>query len=142
MSSKKENRRKRREREQEKKEGGGRNPAILFALGIAALRVGDVTLNVLRTVFTVQGRKGLAAVFAGLGVWLAAAGIVFADLTGNWGVAEEDIIIDCLTFPISTGQEEVRRLNMVFQPQDKDTFLRMFGRPFGVRGNGRQRILV
>ena len=34
---------------------------------------------------------------------------LIADLTGNWGVAEEDIIIDCLTFPISTGQEEVRR---------------------------------
>ncbi|OAV78543.1 methionine synthase [Dietzia sp. 111N12-1] len=34
---------------------------------------------------------------------------LISDLTGNWGVAEEDIIIDCLTFPISTGQEEVRR---------------------------------
>ena len=34
---------------------------------------------------------------------------LIADLTGNWGVAEDDIIIDCLTFPISTGQEEVRR---------------------------------
>ena len=34
---------------------------------------------------------------------------LIADLTGNWGMAEEDIIIDCLTFPISTGQEEVRR---------------------------------
>ncbi|KAA5832024.1 methionine synthase [Saccharopolyspora hirsuta] len=32
-----------------------------------------------------------------------------ADLTGNWGLAESDIIVDCLTFPISTGQEEVRR---------------------------------
>ncbi|MET9201871.1 methionine synthase [Gordonia sp. NPDC003585] len=34
---------------------------------------------------------------------------LFADITGNWGLAEEDIIIDALTFPISTGQEEVRR---------------------------------
>jgi 5-methyltetrahydrofolate--homocysteine methyltransferase len=34
---------------------------------------------------------------------------LIADLTGNWGVDEDDIIIDCLTFPISTGQEEVRR---------------------------------
>ena len=34
---------------------------------------------------------------------------LIADLTGNWGVAEQDIIIDCLTFPISTGQEEVRK---------------------------------
>ncbi len=31
------------------------------------------------------------------------------DITGRWGLAEEDIIIDTLTFPISTGQEEVRR---------------------------------
>ncbi|MCE6998922.1 methionine synthase [Saccharothrix sp. S26] len=31
------------------------------------------------------------------------------DLTGNWGVRPGDIIIDTLTFPISTGQEEVRR---------------------------------
>jgi 5-methyltetrahydrofolate--homocysteine methyltransferase len=31
------------------------------------------------------------------------------DLTTNWGMHVEDIIVDCLTFPISTGQEEVRR---------------------------------
>ncbi|WP_222851507.1 methionine synthase [Phytoactinopolyspora mesophila] len=31
------------------------------------------------------------------------------DLTANWGVAVEDIVVDTLTFPISTGQEEVRR---------------------------------
>ncbi len=31
------------------------------------------------------------------------------DLTENWGMRVEDIIIDCLTFPISTGQEEVRK---------------------------------
>ncbi|WP_158842232.1 methionine synthase [Saccharothrix deserti] len=31
------------------------------------------------------------------------------DLTVNWGVRTGDIIIDALTFPISTGQEEVRR---------------------------------
>ena len=31
------------------------------------------------------------------------------DLTANWGLDESDIIIDALTFPISTGQEEVRR---------------------------------
>ncbi|PVZ03684.1 methionine synthase (B12-dependent) [Actinomycetospora cinnamomea] len=31
------------------------------------------------------------------------------DLTQNWGMRVEDIIIDCLTFPISTGQEEVRK---------------------------------
>src|SRR5256886_8175623 len=31
------------------------------------------------------------------------------DLTGNWGMRVSDIIVDTLTFPISTGQEEVRR---------------------------------
>ena len=31
------------------------------------------------------------------------------DLNKNWGVAVEDILIDCLTFPIATGQEETRR---------------------------------
>jgi 5-methyltetrahydrofolate--homocysteine methyltransferase len=31
------------------------------------------------------------------------------DLTQNWGMREHDIIIDCLTFPIATGQEETRR---------------------------------
>src|SRR5262249_49691573 len=31
------------------------------------------------------------------------------DLTGNWGMRQSDIIVDCLTFPIATGQEETRR---------------------------------
>ncbi len=31
------------------------------------------------------------------------------DLTTNWGMHVEDIIIDALTFPIATGQEETRR---------------------------------
>ncbi|TVT45982.1 methionine synthase [Amycolatopsis rhizosphaerae] len=31
------------------------------------------------------------------------------DLTTNWGMSVSDIIVDCLTFPVSTGQEEVRR---------------------------------
>ncbi|MDR2986926.1 MAG: homocysteine S-methyltransferase family protein, partial [Nocardiopsaceae bacterium] len=31
------------------------------------------------------------------------------DLTGNWGMRQCDIIVDCLTFPIATGQEETRR---------------------------------
>ena len=31
------------------------------------------------------------------------------DLTTRWGMHTCDIIVDCLTFPISTGQEEVRR---------------------------------
>jgi 5-methyltetrahydrofolate--homocysteine methyltransferase len=31
------------------------------------------------------------------------------DLTGKWGMRVEDIIVDCLTFTIGTGQEESRR---------------------------------
>jgi 5-methyltetrahydrofolate--homocysteine methyltransferase len=31
------------------------------------------------------------------------------DLTGNWGLNLSDILLDCLTFPIATGQEETRR---------------------------------
>ena len=31
------------------------------------------------------------------------------DLTKNWGMFTSDILIDCLTFPIATGQEETRR---------------------------------
>ncbi|MFE1927408.1 methionine synthase [Streptomyces asoensis] len=31
------------------------------------------------------------------------------DLTGTWGILESDILIDCLTFTICTGQEESRR---------------------------------
>ena len=31
------------------------------------------------------------------------------DLTGNWGMNVSDIMVDALTFPIATGQEETRR---------------------------------
>jgi 5-methyltetrahydrofolate--homocysteine methyltransferase len=31
------------------------------------------------------------------------------DLTGRWGLNLADIMVDCLTFPIATGQEETRR---------------------------------
>jgi 5-methyltetrahydrofolate--homocysteine methyltransferase len=34
---------------------------------------------------------------------------LIADLTGRWGMAESDILVDTLTFPIATGQEETRR---------------------------------
>ena len=34
---------------------------------------------------------------------------LIADLTGNHGMYESDIVVDTLTFPITTGQEEVRR---------------------------------
>ncbi|MBV9204850.1 MAG: methionine synthase [Actinobacteria bacterium] len=40
---------------------------------------------------------------------LAVAERLIADLAGNWGMRVEDIIVDCLTFPIATGQEETRR---------------------------------
>jgi 5-methyltetrahydrofolate--homocysteine methyltransferase len=40
---------------------------------------------------------------------LAVATRLIEDLTGNWGMQTSDIIVDCLTFPISTGQEETRR---------------------------------
>ncbi|MEU1825565.1 methionine synthase [Streptomyces abikoensis] len=34
---------------------------------------------------------------------------LIADLTGTWGILEDDILIDCLTFTICTGQEESRK---------------------------------
>ncbi|WP_189167891.1 dihydropteroate synthase, partial [Sphaerisporangium melleum] len=40
---------------------------------------------------------------------VAVASRLIEDLTGNWGMRVEDIIVDCLTFPIATGQEETRR---------------------------------
>jgi 5-methyltetrahydrofolate--homocysteine methyltransferase len=40
---------------------------------------------------------------------VAVADRILADLTQNWGMREEDVIVDCLTFPIATGQEETRR---------------------------------
>lgn len=53
------------------------------AVAIAMLRIGDVSLNVFRTVFVVQERRLAAGVVAGMesGLWLSAAGIVFADVT-------------------------------------------------------------
>ena len=40
---------------------------------------------------------------------VAVAERLITDLTDNWGMQTSDIIIDCLTFPIATGQEETRR---------------------------------
>ena len=40
---------------------------------------------------------------------IAIAERLIADLTGKWGMDESDIMVDCLTFPIATGQEETRR---------------------------------
>ncbi|MFJ5723410.1 methionine synthase [Streptomyces sp. NPDC093149] len=39
---------------------------------------------------------------------VAVAERLIADLTGNWGIHESDILIDTLTFTICTGQEESR----------------------------------
>ncbi|WP_216894689.1 methionine synthase [Nocardia alni] len=40
---------------------------------------------------------------------VAIAERLIADITGNWGLLESDIIIDTLTFTLGTGQEESRR---------------------------------
>jgi len=40
---------------------------------------------------------------------LRVANRLIQDLTGNWGMNVGDILIDCLTFPIATGQEETRK---------------------------------
>jgi 5-methyltetrahydrofolate--homocysteine methyltransferase len=40
---------------------------------------------------------------------VAVAARLIDDLTTTWGLATSDIIVDCLTFPIATGQEETRR---------------------------------
>jgi len=57
--------------------------ALITAIQIALLRVTDVMLNVFRTTFILRGRT-LAASLAAFGesaAWIAAAGIVLADLT-------------------------------------------------------------
>ncbi|MFC9387281.1 methionine synthase [Streptomyces venezuelae] len=43
-----------------------------------------------------------------VGAKVAIAERLIADLTGNWGIRESDILIDTLTFTICTGQEESR----------------------------------
>ncbi|MDX6310149.1 MAG: 5-methyltetrahydrofolate--homocysteine methyltransferase [Nocardioidaceae bacterium] len=40
---------------------------------------------------------------------VAIASRLIDDLTTRWGMSASDIIVDCLTFPIATGQEETRR---------------------------------
>ena len=40
---------------------------------------------------------------------VAVASRLIDTLTGQWGMAVEDIVVDALTFPIATGQEETRR---------------------------------
>ncbi|MBV9595128.1 MAG: methionine synthase, partial [Actinobacteria bacterium] len=43
------------------------------------------------------------------GTKVAIARRLVEDLTTNWGLRVSDILLDCLTFPIATGQEETRR---------------------------------
>lgn len=52
-------------------------------LAIAALRIVDVSLGVMRTVFVVQDKRALGGLVAAAeaGVWLSAAGIVFSEMT-------------------------------------------------------------
>lgn len=40
---------------------------------------------------------------------VAVASRLIDSLTGEWGMSTSDIVVDCLTFPIATGQEETRR---------------------------------
>ncbi|MDR3070865.1 MAG: homocysteine S-methyltransferase family protein, partial [Propionibacteriaceae bacterium] len=40
---------------------------------------------------------------------VALAERLIASITRDWGFAESDIVVDCLTFPIGTGQEETRK---------------------------------
>ncbi|MEP6463584.1 MAG: homocysteine S-methyltransferase family protein, partial [Frankiaceae bacterium] len=40
---------------------------------------------------------------------VAVATRLVEDITANWGLQRSDILLDCLTFPIATGQEETRR---------------------------------
>jgi uncharacterized protein YebE (UPF0316 family) len=57
--------------------------AVWPALGIALLRIGDVTMNVFRMVFVVQERRLFAALASAgeASMWLSAAGIVFANMS-------------------------------------------------------------
>ncbi|GLZ43913.1 methionine synthase [Actinomycetospora sp. NBRC 106375] len=72
---------------------------------------------------------------------------LISDLTENWGMRVEDIIIDCLTFPISTGQEEVRKdgietINAIKQLKEKypqvQTTLGLSNISFGLNPAARQ----
>jgi uncharacterized protein YebE (UPF0316 family) len=57
--------------------------AVLPAIGVAVLRIGDVTMNVFRMVFVVQERRLLAALASAgeAAMWLSAAGIVLTNIT-------------------------------------------------------------
>lgn len=62
---------------------------ILGGLMIFALRIGDVSLGTLRTMFTVQGRKGLAPMigfFESL-IWVLAISRIFTQLNNPYNIA-------------------------------------------------------
>ncbi|NUS73854.1 MAG: methionine synthase [Corynebacteriales bacterium] len=69
------------------------------------------------------------------------------DLTENWGMAIGDIVLDMLTFPISTGQEETRRdaietINAIKEIKQRhpgvQTTLGLSNVSFGLNPAGRQ----
>lgn len=62
--------------------------ALWPALVVAALRIGDVTVNVFKVTCIVNGRRPAAAAFAALesAIWLSAAGLVLSDLTLTRGI--------------------------------------------------------
>src|SRR3984957_5491675 len=69
------------------------------------------------------------------------------DLTVNYGMSEQDIIVDCLTFPIATGQEETRRdaietieaiAELKRRPPDVQTTLGVSNVSFGLKPAARQ----
>ncbi|TDD65021.1 methionine synthase [Jiangella aurantiaca] len=79
---------------------------------------GDGPTSRIRTVMPIIKEHGAAVVAltideegqARTAEWkLRVAERLIEQLTGEWGMRIEDIIVDCLTFPIATGQEETRR---------------------------------
>ena len=51
---------------------------------------------------------------------VAVADRLIRDLTGTWGMRTSDIVVDCLTFTIATGQEESRRDAQADAPRRAD----------------------
>lgn len=62
---------------------------LLPALVVLLLRASDVSLGTVRTLFAVQGRRGIAAAVASTEAlcFIGAAGIVFSDLTDPFKIA-------------------------------------------------------
>src|SRR5258708_682655 len=79
----------------------GDGPESRFATTMAL--VAEHGAGVIAVTIDEQGQAGTAE------HKVAIAERLIADITGNWGVPEDSILIDCLTFTICTGQEESRR---------------------------------